>query len=225
MMKNILTGLALSSTLLLAFDIQKEGVEVSYTNSDDEQKSILVKRVKPSECLSVKFAPEVVYGGQNQAAKSVNENCKRSFVTYMGKISKMKFSEKVETVGEVEVMEFLEKASENKNMLLIDSRTEDWFYHETIPGAINVPYRYLKKSQFPEEFEESIAKLGVKVINGKYDFSEAKELLMFCNGAWCGQSPESMKYLVEIGYPEEKMKWYRGGIQAWLSLGLPVVKP
>jgi rhodanese-related sulfurtransferase len=48
---------------------------------------------------------------------------------------------------------------------------------------------------------------------------------MFCNGAWCGQSPESMKYLVEIGYPEEKMKWYRGGIQAWLSLGLPVVKP
>ncbi len=225
MIKNIITTFALSATLLSAYSLQKDGVEVTYTNSNDEVKSITVKREKPTECFKVKFAPEIVYGGDNQAAKSVNENCKRAFVTYMGKISKMKFSDKVQTVGEVEVLEFMEKAKESKSMLLVDSRTEDWFYHQTIPSATNVPYRYLKKSQFPEEFEESIEKLGVQVIDGKYDFSQAKEILLFCNGAWCGQSPESMKYLVAIGYPEEKMKWYRGGIQAWMSLGLPVVKP
>ena len=48
---------------------------------------------------------------------------------------------------------------------------------------------------------------------------------MFCNGIWCGQSPEAMKELIAIGYPQEKMKWYRGGMQSWLSLGLTTVKP
>ena len=35
--------------------------------------------------------------------------------------------------------------------------------------------------------------------------------------------PESMKELIAIGYPEEKLKWYRGGMQSWLSLGLTTV--
>lgn len=143
----------------------------------------------------------------------------------MGKISPMKYSDKVETYGEVEVLEFIEKSKSNKNMLLIDSRTENWFYHETIPSAINVPYVYTKKSQYPDEFKEYLETFGVKEVNGKYDFTNAKELLLFCNGAWCGQSPESLKELIAIGYPEEKLKWYRGGMQSWLSLGLTTVKP
>jgi len=115
-------------------------------------------------------------------------------------------------------------------MLLIDSRTEEWFIHSTIPTAVNVPYTYLKESQYPDEFNEILELFGVektKVEKTKnaYDFSSAKELLMFCNGAWCGQSPISMKILIKLGYPEEKMNWYRGGIQSWLSLNLPVIQP
>jgi rhodanese-related sulfurtransferase len=34
-----------------------------------------------------------------------------------------------------------------------------------------------------------------------------------------------MKQLIKYGYPEEKMKWYRGGIQSWISLGFPTIKP
>lgn len=225
MIIKFLGSIALSACLLNAFDIQTEGVEVTYKTSNDVEKTITIKREKPTECKGVQFAPEVVYGGKGQAASSVSENCKRAFVTYMGKISPIKFSDKVETYGEVETMEFIEKAKDNKNMLLVDSRTEDWFYHETIPTAVNIPYRYLKQSQFPEEFEESLAILGVEKVDGKYDFTNAKEVLMFCNGAWCGQSPESMKYLIAIGYPEEKMKWYRGGMQSWLSFGLQTIKP
>lgn len=225
MMIKLLGSIAISTVLLSAFDIQNDGVKVTYTDSNDVQKTVTIKREKPTECQSVKFAPEVVYKDGIQAASSVNENCKRAFVTYMGRISPIKFSSKVETYGEVETMEFIEKAQSDKNLMLVDSRTEDWFYNGTIPGAVNVPYRYLKQSQFPDEFEEYVALLGVKKIDGKYDFTEAKEILMFCNGAWCGQSPESMKYLIAIGYPEEKMKWYRGGMQSWLSFGLQVVKP
>ena len=224
MLKIMLGSLVLASSIF-AVDLQTNGVEVTYKNSKDEDKNITISRVKPEICAEVKFDPTVVYGGEHQAADLVNPSCKRAFVTYMGKIAPMKYSQKVETYGEVEVLEFIEKAKSDKNMMLVDSRTENWFYHETIPTAVNVPYLYLKQSQYPDEFEEYLEILGVKKVDGKYDFTNAKTLLMFCNGAWCGQSPESMKELIAIGYPEEKIKWYRGGMQSWLSLGLTTVKP
>jgi len=43
---------------------------------------------------------------------------------------------------------------------------------------------------------------------------------MFCNGAWCGQSPANIHSLTRMGYPPSKIKWYRGGMQAWETLGL-----
>lgn len=223
MLKIILGSFVLSASLF-AVDLQSEGVEVTYKNAKDEEKNIVIKREKNAECKDVAFDPKVVLGGNSQAADSVKANCKRAFVTYMGKIAPIKYSDKVETFGEVEVLEFIDKAQTNKNMILVDSRTEDWFFLETIPTAINIPYLYLKQSQYPQEFKEYLEILGVKIINGKYDFKNAKTILMFCNGVWCGQSPEAMKELIAIGYPEEKLKWYRGGMQSWLSLGLTTIK-
>ena len=224
-MLKIIVGSFVLRASLFAVDLHKDGGEATYKNSKDEEKTIVIKREKKDECKEVAFEPKVVYGGEHQVADSVNSNCKRAFVTYMGKIAPMKFSDKVETYGEVEVLDFIEKAKNDKTMMLVDSRTENWFFHETIPSAVNVPYIYMKQSQYPDEFEEYLEILGVKKVNGKYDFSNAKTILMFCNGAWCGQSPESMKALTAIGYPEEKLKWYRGGMQSWLSLGLTTVKP
>ena len=224
MLKIILGSFVLSASLF-AVDLQSEGVEVTYKNAKDEEKNIVIKREKNAECKDVAFDPKVVFGGNSQAADSVKANCKRAFVTYMGKIAPIKYSDKVETFGEVEVLEFIDKAQTNKNMILVDSRTEDWFFLETIPTAINIPYLYLKQSQYPQESKEYLEILGVKIINGKYDFKNAKTILMFCNGVWCGQSPEAMKELIAIGYPEEKLKWYRGGMQSWLSLGFTTMKP
>jgi hypothetical protein len=34
-----------------------------------------------------------------------------------------------------------------------------------------------------------------------------------------------MKALMELGYPEEKMKYYRGGMQAWQLLGFTTIVP
>ncbi|MBT3431411.1 MAG: rhodanese-like domain-containing protein, partial [Candidatus Thioglobus sp.] len=51
-------------------------------------------------------------------------------------------------------------------------------------------------------------------------FGNAKTIYNFCNGAWCGQSPASIRALLAIGYPEHKIKYYRGGMNAWKSLGL-----
>ena len=48
---------------------------------------------------------------------------------------------------------------------------------------------------------------------------------MFCNGMWCGQSPNNIKNLLKFGYPAHKIKWYRGGMQNWSNLGLSTAKP
>lgn len=223
-MRKIFLFMFLLSSFSFSFDLEIEGVEVKYVNEADEEKTLLLKRDKPNECKNVDFSPKMILSG-SYANDKVPAKCKKTFVTAFGKISPIKFSERINTFGELEVLQFIEDAKSNKNMLLIDSRTEDWYIQSTIPTAVNVPYLYLKKSQYQEEFSEMLDILGVETTKNGYDFTNAKELLLFCNGVWCGQSPVSMKRLISIGYPEEKMNWYRGGIQSWLSLNLPVIKP
>jgi len=64
-----------------------------------------------------------------------------------------------------------------------------------------------------------------KLEDGTWDFGGARELLLFCNGPWCGQSPRAIRNLIAAGYPPEKLHYYRGGMQNWQLLGLTVVKP
>ncbi|MCK5810456.1 MAG: rhodanese-like domain-containing protein, partial [Cocleimonas sp.] len=55
------------------------------------------------------------------------------------------------------------------------------------------------------------------------DFSNAKTLVLFCNGTWCEQSAIQIKALIHLGYPKEKIIYYRDGIQGWVGLGFPTV--
>ena len=64
---------------------------------------------------------------------------------------------------------------------------------------------------------------GVTESEGLLNFSKAKTLVMFCNGMWCGQSPNNILNLLKLGYPSHKIKWYRGGMQDWEILGLTTV--
>ena len=49
--------------------------------------------------------------------------------------------------------------------------------------------------------------------------------LLFCNGIWCVQSRLAIEKLIKMGYPREKLLWYRGGLQDWLALGFTTVVP
>ncbi|MGD9787347.1 MAG: rhodanese-like domain-containing protein [Sulfuricellaceae bacterium] len=134
----------------------------------------------------------------------------------------------VETIGEVEMIHYLKKVSDgDKTLMVIDSRTPDWVEKGMIPGAVNIPYTDLDTKQNQLKAEEILEKqFGVKILDiGKYDFKKAKTLVMYCNGMWCGQSPTNIKFLLSIGYPADKIKWYRGGMQDWEILGLTTVKP
>ncbi|MBF0146439.1 MAG: rhodanese-like domain-containing protein [Magnetococcales bacterium] len=94
-------------------------------------------------------------------------------------------------------------------ILIVDMRTPDWFEKGTIPGSVNLPYSDLTSSA-------TKAKAKVKKL-------EDKDIIVFCNGWWCGQSPQGIKALQEIQYPG-KIYWFRGGNQDWVDAGLPLVK-
>jgi len=133
----------------------------------------------------------------------------------------------VETIGEVEMVGYLKKMSDgDKSILVVDSRTPDWVKKGTIPGAINIPWTKLNPAKGADPIsiaEIMVNKFSVTESEGLFNYTGAKVLVMFCNGMWCGQSPNNIKNLLKFGYPAHKIKWYRGGMQNWEILGLTTV--
>jgi rhodanese-related sulfurtransferase len=134
----------------------------------------------------------------------------------------------VETIAETEVLDYLKRMNDGDNsILVVDSRTPDWAAKGTIPGAVNIPWTKLNPAKgadpisIGEIMEDSF---NASNLEGLWDYSDAKTLVMFCNGMWCGQSPNNIKNLLKFGYPAHKIKWYRGGMQDWEILGLTTVK-
>jgi len=126
-------------------------------------------------------------------------------------IQPMEVAPGVTTVGEMELLAFAEKGGK-----LIDGRTIEWHLEGTIPGAINMPYT---------EMASRLDEIGCeKKADGSWDCANAEDVLLFCNGPWCGQSPMAIKAMLREGYPPEKIMYYRGGMQVWHSLGLTVVE-
>ncbi|MEN8206272.1 MAG: rhodanese-like domain-containing protein [Pseudomonadota bacterium] len=133
----------------------------------------------------------------------------------------------VETIAEVEVLDYLSRMNAgDTSILVIDSRTPDWVRKGTIPGAVNLPWTTLNPAKGADPLsigEILVDRFGVKEMEGLWDYSGARTLVMFCNGMWCGQSPNNIKNLLKFGYPADKIKWYRGGMQNWENLGLSTV--
>ena len=146
--------------------------------------------------------------------------------TTRGKIQSMYPFEpyQVTTLGEREVIDYLQQMAEgDDSIILIDSRTSVWVKRTgMIPGAINIPF-----TRFKGEDTDALLSLledEFNVMSGDiFNFKEAKTLIMYCNGIWCAQSPTAIRKLLALGYPAAKLKYYRGGMQSWSSLGLTVV--
>jgi rhodanese-related sulfurtransferase len=137
-------------------------------------------------------------------------------------------AENVDTVAELEVIEHLKNGD-----MLIDTRTAAWLARGYIPGAVNIPWKAFNTAAAQAWSEEitvkeiadvMVEKLGVTKNGDALDFANAANIIMYCNGPWCPQSVNAIKSLIAEGYPAEKIKWYRGGMQAWESFGLTVIK-
>ncbi|MCG6937675.1 MAG: rhodanese-like domain-containing protein [Gammaproteobacteria bacterium] len=161
-------------------------------------------------------------------------------------INPLHVDDNVETVAELEVIKFIETVMYRGDGVMIDARTSSWYKKGTIPGSVNIPFTEFEKDaddpQLAEILEsfgaversdvnpvlrmvENVGLLGGDEKTDKWDFTDAKELLLWCNGPWCGQSPRAIRGLLKVGYPAEKLHYYRGGMQMWQSLGLTTIKP
>ena len=94
--------------------------------------------------------------------------------------------------------------------VIVDMRTPDWYQKGTLPGAINLPF---------SDLDGPPAKVAAKV--KKLD---GKDIIAFCNGWWCGQSPTGIKALVGLGYTG-KIYYFRDGNQGWADAGLAFSMP
>ncbi|WP_321314444.1 rhodanese-like domain-containing protein [Halarcobacter sp.] len=204
-----------------------KGVKVTHQFDNGVKKEYLIQREVDSKCMDIAINVENFQSG-NLASKNIDNICKKTFIVTKGVIQPLIIIEGIKTVAEIEVLDFIEnKSSKNANKyILIDSRTNDWYQAGTIPSAVNIPYDELTYDEdFELEYERAYELLGVKTLaKNKYDFSDAKTAIFFCNGAWCAQSPRAIKQLVKIGYPKEKIMWYRGGIASWAGLSLTLTK-
>lgn len=201
------------------------GVKTDHINHTGKIQRITIKREIDPECKKIHISNDMFWKEQ-YASREVSKACKSTFITSAGKvIFPMKLHKDVETYGEMEVMRYIKEMQDDPTMLFIDTRDEEWYGYRTIPGADNMHYVYITMPHvFEEEHKVSLEKLGIVQKEETYDFSNAKTILLFCNGAWCSQSPKMVKALLALGYPPKKIKWYRGGMDDWLGLSMTTTK-
>lgn len=101
----------------------------------------------------------------------------------------------VVTVGELELIALLEEGA-----LLVDSRVPDSRSGVSLPGAVNVPH-----DEAADRREELIGDVVV----------------LFCNGPQCPQTPDALQSLVAAAVEPGRLRYYRGGMHDWMTLGFP----
>ena len=128
----------------------------------------------------------------------------------------------VETVGEVEVIKFIRDMVNEHKGVLIEARPKNIYDKETIPSAINIPSALGANKRAISSILEV---LGMERLSkDKWSDSKALEIMIYCNGPWCAKSSQLINSLLKMGYPADKIYYYRGGFQMWKSLGLTTVK-
>ncbi len=124
----------------------------------------------------------------------------------------------IKTIGELETIEFMKSLKKSRNRLLIDARSSIEYKRNTLPTAVNIPYSMLTPSS---KYREEILKLlGVKKLKKGWYFKYVHKLLIFDSGILDSRAIKMIDSLVKIGYPKNKILYYRGGVNSWKELGL-----
>jgi rhodanese-related sulfurtransferase len=219
------------STLALAIDVKLTDY-LAYVDVDHAGEQVRIQRIQDQE--------NVLNDGFAKTSRKCPPFC----------IQPMSVAPGVATVGEAEIFRFMDRQHAAGTGMIVDARTPSWYAKGTIPGSVNIPFtQFSGNDDDPEtiaalekvggvrrgevgwimrSLEKLLAALGLsdaRMKTDKWDFSDAKDLIFWCNGPWCGQSPRAIKALLGHGFPAEKVSYYRGGMQMWKVLGLTVVVP
>ncbi len=178
-----------------------------YIDVDVDGKSIRIQRI------------------QDTKHKLTNSYSKTSRVSPPFSIQPFQPIKGIETVSELDVIDFLKNQVSLNKGILIDTRMPKWNRAGTIPGSTNIPFSILSAKKSNHYIKEIFTLLSIVKKNDSWDFTNAKNLLIFDNGPWCQQGVRAMQNLIKLGYPKSKMLYYRGGMQYWQILGLSTLIP
>ncbi|MBI5147319.1 MAG: sulfurtransferase [Thaumarchaeota archaeon] len=112
--------------------------------------------------------------------------------------------------------DYLEKAKENKNVIVLDNRERLNYLEQHIPGAINIPYRTLasedKILRPKDELKRLLQNRGI---------SDNAEVITYCGsvGTLSGLAYYALK---SIDHPNVKL--YVRSFKEWKNLNKPIVK-
>jgi rhodanese-related sulfurtransferase len=116
--------------------------------------------------------------------------------TTWGELQPLEVAAGVRTVGELELLELV-----GQGAVLVDSRTAGSFGGRTLPGSVNIPHDV--------------------VVDRIAEFDRDRVSILFCNGPQCPQSPDSIRRLLDAGYPAGALAYYRGGMHDWVTTAMP----
>lgn len=180
----------------------------------------------------VKITPDMAYIYVYHKGKAVKvhriQNTKHKLTGEYAKIYRpgkaiqpIKMHDDIQTIGEVELLHFMREKGNKRKGLVVDLRSKTAYKKETIPSSVNIPSS-IKDNKV--KLEKVLKILGAKrSADGTLDTRKAMDIVFYCHGLWCDQSSEVIKTFLELGYPADKMLFYRGGFQMWKILGFTTV--
>jgi rhodanese-related sulfurtransferase len=115
-----------------------------------------------------------------------------------GTVQPIELAPGVQTVGELELVEHL-----RRGLSVIDTRLKHFLIDGTIPGAHSIPHD--------------------EVLDHLHELDPRVPTVFFCNGPQCAATPDAIRRLLDAGYPAQAIRYYRGGMHDWITLGYPTV--
>lgn len=126
----------------------------------------------------------------------------------------------VQTLVEPEVLEFLAQIVGKNQGLLVDARLPKGREMGFIPGSVSLPAETVGPNS---EFRDDILKaLGARAFEDVFNFADAQSLVVYDSGPTQHDAKALITNLLAAGYPPEKIRYYRGGMQVWAVLGLTI---
>jgi len=137
-------------------------------------------------------------------------------------IAPMLAADGVATLGETDVLQFLMTEVADNRGLMVDARMPADRAGGFIPGTVSLPFATLDAEN---EFKNDILRaLGARELDGVFNFSDARELLVYDKGPSTDDAGRLIDNLLAQGYPKEKIRYYRGGMQVWSVLGFSIAE-
>ncbi len=146
----------------------------------------------------------------------------------------------VKTVAEAEIIDFMSTQLRDNKGILIDVRHPKRYVASTIPGSVNYFIQMIQKGAGDEAFDSMLKSLGAKrrdkiswltqqmeniglsstsELTENWDFTQAKELILWGESATDKTPVDGIRVLLKAGYPAHKIHWYHSGIASWTFWG------